>query len=55
MADFSINIPDEYLDGSEDFGFTTIDSNEFEEVMYLEEIEQKKEELREVLQLYCRP
>jgi hypothetical protein len=31
MADFSINIPDEYLDGSEDFGFTTIDSNEFEQ------------------------
>jgi len=31
------------------------DSNDFEEFMYLEEIEQKKEELREVLQLYGRP
>jgi len=31
------------------------DSNDFEEFMYLEEIEQKKQELREVLQLYGRP
>ena len=31
------------------------DSNDFEEFMYLEEIEQKKEELREILQLYGRP
>jgi len=36
MADFSINIPDEYLDGSEDFGFTTIDSNEFEQAEAVE-------------------
>tara|TARA_Y100000034_G_scaffold127103_1_gene179385 strand:+ start:120 stop:671 length:552 start_codon:yes stop_codon:yes gene_type:complete len=31
MADFSINIPDEYLSGEEDFGFTTVDSDEFEQ------------------------
>ena len=31
------------------------DSNDFEEFMYLEEIEQKKQELREMLQLYGRP
>ena len=31
------------------------DSNDFEEFMYLEEIEQKKEQLREMLQLYGRP
>jgi|TARA_R100001460_G_scaffold33206_1_gene64923 hypothetical protein len=31
------------------------DSNDFEEFMYLEEVEQKKQELREMLQLYGRP
>ena len=31
MADFSINIPDEYLDGGEDFGFTTVDTDKFEQ------------------------
>ena len=31
MADFSINIPDEYLSGSEDFGFTAVDTDDFEQ------------------------
>jgi len=31
MANFSIEIPDEYLSGSEDFGFTTVDTDEFEQ------------------------
>tara|TARA_Y100000310_G_scaffold257240_1_gene265271 strand:+ start:2803 stop:3369 length:567 start_codon:yes stop_codon:yes gene_type:complete len=36
MADFSINIPDEYLDGGEDFGFTTVDTDEFEQAEIVE-------------------
>ena len=31
MANFNIEIPDEYLDGGEDFGFTTVDTDEFEQ------------------------
>ena len=31
MANFSIEIPDEYLSGSEDFGFTTVDTDQFEQ------------------------
>ena len=36
MADFSIQIPDEYLDGSEDFGFTAVDTDEFEQAEMVE-------------------
>ena len=31
MANFNIEIPDEYLDGGEDFGFTTVDTDVFEQ------------------------
>ena len=36
MADFSINIPDEYLSGDDDFGFTTVDTDEFEQAEQVE-------------------
>jgi len=31
MASFNLEIPDEYLSNSEDFGFTTVDSDQFEQ------------------------
>ena len=31
MASFNIEIPDEYLGGGDDFGFTTVDADEFEQ------------------------
>ena len=31
MGSFNLNIPDEYLSGSEDFGFTTVDADVFEQ------------------------
>ena len=31
MANFNIEIPDEYLSGAEDFGFTTVDTDVFEQ------------------------
>ena len=31
MGSFNLEIPSEYLDGTEDFGFTTVDSTEFEQ------------------------
>ena len=31
MANFNIEIPDEYLNGGEDFGFTTVDTDVFEQ------------------------
>ena len=36
MANFNIEIPDEYLSGSEDFGFTTVDTDEFEQAEQVE-------------------
>ena len=36
MANFNIEIPDEYLSGSEDFGFTTVDTDEFEQAEIVE-------------------
>jgi nitrogen-specific signal transduction histidine kinase len=36
MANFNIKIPDEYLSGSEDFGFTTVDTDEFEQAEQIE-------------------
>ena len=31
MGSFNLEIPDEYLNNSEDFGFTTVDSDEFDQ------------------------
>jgi len=36
MANFNIEIPDEYLDGADDFGFTTIDETEVEQQAQVE-------------------
>jgi hypothetical protein len=36
MANFNIEIPDEYLNGADDFGFTTIDETEVEQQAQIE-------------------
>jgi hypothetical protein len=36
MANFNIEIPDEYLSGADDFGFTTIDETEVEQQAQIE-------------------